>query len=35
MADDVDTERGAEEGRVDEETSLMTDEGRTQMHGRT
>jgi len=33
--DDVDTERGAIEGRVNEETPLMTDEGRTQMHGRT
>jgi len=32
---DVDTERGVEGGRVYEQTSLMADEGRTQMHRRT
>lgn len=32
---DVDTERSVEGGRVYEQTSLMADEGRTQMHGRT
>lgn len=33
--DNVDSERGAVEGRVNEETRLMTDEGRTQMYGHT
>jgi hypothetical protein len=35
MVDDVDTERGAEAGRVYEETLLITDEGSTQIHGHT
>ncbi|KAM3149154.1 hypothetical protein ABEW05_010592 [Botrytis cinerea] len=34
MVDNVDTERGAEAGRANEETSLITDEGRTQIDGR-